>query len=147
MHARESTDPGWWDETNNRAMLICRISDKKQLQGVSLDAQKHELTEYSERVSLRVAAVEAFQESAKKSQLRACTSGASAWSASESAASPTGSSLRGTLRLYLHRDADRQAPPERVLRGHPEPASGPGEAGGGLPKSVRVARRLVRRQA
>jgi DNA invertase Pin-like site-specific DNA recombinase len=63
--------PAWWDAANDRAMLICRVSDKKQLDGVSLEAQQHELSTYAERVGLRVVAIESFQESAKKSQLRA----------------------------------------------------------------------------
>ncbi len=62
--------PPWWDAANDRAMVICRISDRKQVDGVSLDAQNHQQRGYVERVGLRVAAVESFQESAKKSQLR-----------------------------------------------------------------------------
>ena len=45
--------PAWWDDTNDRAMLICRISDRKQMDGVSLDAQKHNLTEYAERAGIQ----------------------------------------------------------------------------------------------
>ncbi len=52
-------------------MLICRISDRKQLDGVSLDAQKRLLKEYADRVGLHIVATKPFQESAKKSQLRA----------------------------------------------------------------------------
>jgi DNA invertase Pin-like site-specific DNA recombinase len=61
----------WWDEQNDRAMLICRISDRKQKDGVSLEAQDHHGREYAERVGLRVIIAKPFQESAKKSQLRA----------------------------------------------------------------------------
>jgi len=38
--------PPWWDDNNDRAMLICRISDKKQKDGVSLEAQEHHGREY-----------------------------------------------------------------------------------------------------
>jgi DNA invertase Pin-like site-specific DNA recombinase len=62
--------PPWWDESNDRALLICRISDRKQLDGVSLEAQEHILRDYVQRVRLRVAAVRLFQESAKRSALR-----------------------------------------------------------------------------
>ena len=63
--------PVWWDDTNDRAMLICRVSDRKQLDGVSLEAQEHHQQLYAERVGLRVVATEPFQESAKRSKLRA----------------------------------------------------------------------------
>jgi DNA invertase Pin-like site-specific DNA recombinase len=52
-------------------MLICRISDRKQKDGVSLEAQDHHGREYADRVGLRVIVAKPFQESAKKSQLRA----------------------------------------------------------------------------
>jgi DNA invertase Pin-like site-specific DNA recombinase len=63
--------PGWWDDTNDRAMLICRVSDRRQLDGVSLDSQQHEQTTYAARVGLNVVATESFQETAKRSKLRA----------------------------------------------------------------------------
>lgn len=63
--------PAWWVEDNDRAMLICRISDKKQKDGVSLEAQEHHAKEYAQRFGLRVVATRPFQESAKKSKLRA----------------------------------------------------------------------------
>ncbi len=63
--------PVWWDAKNPRAMLICRISDKKQKDGVSLEAQEHHAREYASGVGLEVVVVRPFQESAKKSQLRA----------------------------------------------------------------------------
>lgn len=63
--------PVWWDDDNDRAMLICRISDKKQKDGVSLEAQEHHCKEYAKHVELQVAATRSFQESAKKSTLRA----------------------------------------------------------------------------
>src|SRR5258707_199292 len=63
--------PAWWDDTNDRAMLICRVSDRKQLDGVSLETQEHHQQLYAERVGLRVVATEPFQESAKRSKLRA----------------------------------------------------------------------------
>src|ERR1035438_5077966 len=63
--------PRWWDEANDRAMLICRISDRKQKDGVSLEAQDHHGREYADRVGLRAIIAKPFQESAKKSQLRA----------------------------------------------------------------------------
>jgi len=62
--------PIWWDYNNKRAMLICRISDRKQLDGVSLDAQEYNLREYAKRVGLQVVAVRSFQESAKDSSAR-----------------------------------------------------------------------------
>lgn len=57
-------------------MLICRISDRKQLDGVSLDAQRHQQEQYVARVGLKVVALESFQESAKKSALRSQFHGA-----------------------------------------------------------------------
>jgi DNA invertase Pin-like site-specific DNA recombinase len=51
-------------------MLICRISDRKQLDGVSLDAQKRHLREYAENNNLIIAHTASFQESAKASKLR-----------------------------------------------------------------------------
>ena len=63
--------PRWWDDSNDRAMLICRISDRKQKDGVSLEAQDHHGREYADRVGLRLVIAKPFQESAKKSQLRA----------------------------------------------------------------------------
>jgi DNA invertase Pin-like site-specific DNA recombinase len=62
--------PGWWDAANTRAMLVCRISDRKQKDGVSLDAQQHLQERYARDAGLSVAAVASFQESAKKSTLR-----------------------------------------------------------------------------
>jgi hypothetical protein len=62
--------PAWWDGTNYKAMIICRISDKKQLDGVSLQTQEHHLRDYVERMGLDLAATEPFQESAKNSQRR-----------------------------------------------------------------------------
>ncbi len=63
--------PRWWDDSNDRAMLICRISDRKQKDGVSLEAQDHHGREYADQVGLRLIIAKPFQESAKKSQLRA----------------------------------------------------------------------------
>jgi DNA invertase Pin-like site-specific DNA recombinase len=63
--------PAWWDDMNDRAMLICRISDRKQLDGVSLDAQRHHQEAYAASVGLRVVATASFQESAKRSKMRA----------------------------------------------------------------------------
>lgn len=63
-------NPPWWDPRNTRAMLVCRISDRKQKDGVSLDAQQHLQERYARDVGLTVAAVASFQESAKKSTLR-----------------------------------------------------------------------------
>ncbi len=68
---RGESKPPWWDAKNRRAMLICRISDKKQKDGVSLDAQETAATEYARDVGLEVVAARPFQESAKKSALRA----------------------------------------------------------------------------
>ncbi|MCL4748601.1 MAG: recombinase family protein, partial [Myxococcales bacterium] len=68
---RNESKPPWWDTKNRRAMLICRISDKKQKDGVSLDAQERAATDYAQDVSLEVVAARPFQESAKKSALRA----------------------------------------------------------------------------
>lgn len=62
--------PAWWDPHNNRAMLICRISDRKQQDGVSLDAQDHNLREYAAANALAVAAEASFRESAKRSKHR-----------------------------------------------------------------------------
>ena len=62
--------PIWWDPTNNKAMLICRVSDKSQLDGVSLDAQAFRQVEYAMSCGLAVAGTEKFQESAKESSLR-----------------------------------------------------------------------------
>ena len=62
--------PPWWDERNTKAMLISRISDKKQTDGVSLDAQQHHQQEYARATGLTVVATESFQESAKTSKLR-----------------------------------------------------------------------------
>ena len=44
--------PRWWDDSNDRAMLICRISDRKQKDGVSLEAQDHHGREYADRVEI-----------------------------------------------------------------------------------------------
>jgi DNA invertase Pin-like site-specific DNA recombinase len=63
--------PVWWDAANDRAMLICRISDKKQKDGVSLEAQEHHGREYAARVGLNLVLVRPFQESAKCSKMRA----------------------------------------------------------------------------
>lgn len=62
--------PAWWDIANDRAMLICRISDRKQKDGVSLDAQEREARDYARRVGLHIVKARPFQESAKKSVLR-----------------------------------------------------------------------------
>ena len=62
--------PAWWDAGNTRAMLVCRISDRKQKDGVSLDAQQHLQERYAREAGLTVASVASFQESAKKSTLR-----------------------------------------------------------------------------
>ena len=62
--------PAWWDEGNKRAMLIARISDKKQSDGVSLDSQRYCQEAYARESGLTVVAKEAFQESAKTSGLR-----------------------------------------------------------------------------
>jgi site-specific DNA recombinase len=62
--------PAWWDERNKKAMLISRISDKKQSDGVSLAAQHHAQKEYARAHGLTVVAVESFQESAKNSNQR-----------------------------------------------------------------------------
>lgn len=42
--------PVWWDDNNRRAMAICRVSDKKQLQGISLETQEHDARNYLARV-------------------------------------------------------------------------------------------------
>jgi len=63
--------PCWWDDTNDRAMLICRISDRKQKDGVSLEAQEKGGTAYVEDVGLKLVSTRPFQETAKKSTLRA----------------------------------------------------------------------------
>lgn len=71
MKARSTHEhPAWWDPKNSRAMLISRISDKKQSDGVSLEAQRHHQQEYARATGLVVVATEAFQESAKTSKLR-----------------------------------------------------------------------------
>lgn len=70
MNNRESEKPAWWDERNNRAMLISRVSDEKQLDGVSLQAQDHHLAEYAKRNGLIIAGRASFQESAKSSKNR-----------------------------------------------------------------------------
>ena len=62
--------PRWWDANNKRAMLICRISDRKQKDGVSLDAQRYRQEQYVREAGLEIANVASFQESAKKSSLR-----------------------------------------------------------------------------
>jgi DNA invertase Pin-like site-specific DNA recombinase len=62
--------PAWWDADATSAMLICRVSDKKQLDGVSLGAQLHRQTEYAQTVGLEVVETEQFQESAKESAHR-----------------------------------------------------------------------------
>jgi DNA invertase Pin-like site-specific DNA recombinase len=66
----DNDKPAWWDGHNDRAMLICRISDKKQKDGVSLESQEHHARDYARRVGLNVVAARPFQESAKKSVLR-----------------------------------------------------------------------------
>lgn len=75
MSARRPTAmeprPAWWDGLNDRAMLICRISDRKQKDGVSLETQEHHGRLYIERVDLKFAALEPFQETAKRSKMRA----------------------------------------------------------------------------
>jgi DNA invertase Pin-like site-specific DNA recombinase len=71
MKSRSTPEyPAWWDPKNARAMLISRISDKKQSDGVSLEAQRHHQQEYARAAGLVVVATEAFQESAKTSKLR-----------------------------------------------------------------------------
>ena len=62
--------PKWWDADNDRAMLICRISDRKQKDGVSLDAQERQQREYARMVDLHVVKTRPFQESAKRSKMR-----------------------------------------------------------------------------
>ncbi len=74
MTARTRPTPGnrpaWWDDGNDRAMLICRISDRKQKDGVSLDAQQRAGGAYAAHADIRLAEVRSFQESAKRSELR-----------------------------------------------------------------------------
>lgn len=59
-----------WMGNNNRAMAIGRISDRKQKDGVSLDAQERAMAAYVEGHHLSMAHTARFQESAKKSKLR-----------------------------------------------------------------------------
>ncbi len=73
---RGDRHPPWWDAANDRAMLIGRISDRKQLDGVSLDSQDRLEHEYAERVCLRVVAVVSIPESAQKSARRVLFHGA-----------------------------------------------------------------------
>jgi len=62
--------PPWWAPSNNRVMLICRISDKKQREGASLDTQQCEQEQYACGADLKVTTIESFQETAKESELR-----------------------------------------------------------------------------
>ena len=67
---RTENRPEWWDAQNDRAMLICRVSDPGQTDGVSLPMQQHRQQQYAQSVGLRVVATHSFQESAKKSEQR-----------------------------------------------------------------------------
>ena len=67
----ESPRPAWWDAGgNDRAMLICRVSHKKQKDGVSLPMQERHARAYVQRVGLQVVCAKPFTETAKKSVLR-----------------------------------------------------------------------------
>jgi site-specific DNA recombinase len=67
----ERSRPQWWDDRNDRAMVICRISDRKQKDGVSLDAQERQQREYAKEAGLVLVKTKPFQESAKRSNMRA----------------------------------------------------------------------------
>lgn len=57
-------------EANNLAMLISRVSDRKQRDGASLNTQEEKQREYARSTGLKIVAVQSFQESAKDSELR-----------------------------------------------------------------------------